>query len=108
MTRSRSTANGRSVTSTFRSDVGDANESPLVSRRLQLLREWSHGNLKTRKQYKEEGGTEVFAGGARTRGGDGPGASGRARFAMESDRVDRGEVRLLGRNAAQLGAAGRA
>ena len=30
------------------------------------------------------------------------------RFVMESDRVDRGEVRLLGRNVAQLGAAGRA
>ena len=47
--------------------------------------------------------TEVFAGGARARRPDGAGAWGRARLAVGGDRLDRGQDRVYGADAAELG-----
>src|SRR4051795_10475074 len=73
-------------------------EPPRVSRRLQLLRGWSH----------DEASSPVFPRGPRPRGSDGPGPPRRARLAMGGDPLDCREDRLLGRDTASLGAAGRA
>src|SRR3954468_6095164 len=73
-------------------------ELPRVSRRLQLLRGWSH----------DEASSPVFPRGPCPRGSDGPGPPRRARLAVGSDPLDCREDRLLGRDAASLGAAGRA
>src|SRR4051794_22016396 len=85
---------------TPREDVDDKGdiELPRVSRRLQLLRGWSH----------DEASSPVFPRGPCPRGSDGPGPPRRARLAVGSDPLDCREDRLLGRDAASLGAAGRA
>src|SRR4051794_34561130 len=75
-----------------------ANEPPRVFRRLQLLRGWSH----------DEASSPVFPRGPCPRGSDGPGPPRRARLAMGGDPLDCREDRLLGRDTASLGAAGRA
>ena len=67
-------------------------------RRPQLLRGWSH----------DEASSPVFSRGPYPRGSDGAGPPRRARLAMGGDPLDCREDRLLGRDAASLGAAGRA
>src|SRR3954468_24329214 len=73
-------------------------EPPRVFRRLQLLRGWSH----------DEASSPVFPRGPRPRGSDGPGPPRRASLAIGGDPLDCREDRLLGRDTASLGAAGRA
>ena len=75
----------------------EESEPRRVSRRLQILREWSHG---------EEDIDEICAGGPGASGTDGAGAPGRPWVAMGGDRLDRGEDRLHGGDAARLGSAG--
>ena len=69
------------------------------SRRLQSLRGWSD---------EERKGSTVFTGSPRTGGADGVRACERSCLAVGGDRLDRGEDRLHGGDAAQVGAAGRA
>jgi hypothetical protein len=67
------------------------------SRRLHSLRGWRHDKTQ-----------QVFPGGPGPGGADGPGAAGEARLAVGGDHLDRGEVRVLGGDAEELAAAGRA
>jgi hypothetical protein len=76
---------------------GSSTESPRLSRRLPLLRGWSHDQA-----------NEVFPRGARACGSDGAGTSARTRIAMVGDRIDRRQDRLYGADAVQLGSPGRA
>src|SRR6476619_910921 len=85
-------------TTLHHSFINDDTEPPRVSRRLQLLRGWSH----------DEASSPVFPRGPCPRGSDGPGPPRRARLAMGGDPLDCREDRLLGRDTASLGAAGRA
>jgi putative transposase len=64
-------------------------EPPRISRRLQLLRGWSHEQV-----------SEVLTGSAGARGSDGAGAPARTRITMGSDQVDCRQDRLYGRDAA--------
>ncbi|WP_420466677.1 efflux RND transporter permease subunit [Panacagrimonas sp.] len=72
-------------------------EPPRESRRLPHLREWSHDQS-----------IEVFPGSAGARGPDGGGARGAAHLAVGGDRIDCRQDWLYGRDAAALGAPGRA
>src|SRR5437870_3854364 len=65
-----------------------------LCRRVHALRGWSHGTTE-----------RVLTGGAGAGGAAGVGAAGRARLAMGGDRIDRGEDRVYGRDAAEVGAA---
>src|SRR5215470_6620318 len=72
------------------------NEPRRVSRRLQSLRGWGHGETGT-----------VFSGGAGAGGADGDGARGGPSVAVGGDHLDRGEAGVRGGDAPELGAAGR-
>ena len=76
---------------------GPRTEPHRVSRRLQLLRGWSH----------DKASSPVFPRGPCPRGSDGLGPPRRARLAMVGDPLDCREDRLLWRDTAPLGAAGR-
>src|SRR5437762_2402997 len=73
---------------------GSGAEPPRLGRRLHDLRGWSHGTTE-----------RILTGGAGAGGAAGVGAAGRARLAMGGDRIDRGEDRVYGRDAAEVGAA---
>src|SRR5207245_11773028 len=72
-------------------------EPPRVYRRLHSLRGWGHGETEP-----------VFPGGARASGADGVRAHPGTRVAVGGDHLDRREDRVCGRDAAELGATGRA
>src|SRR5690606_23591828 len=73
------------------------NEPPRLSRRLQLLRGWSH-----------EDDDEVLPGSPRASGSTGIGTSRQPRVGMGSDLLDFCQDRLYRRNTAPLGTPGRA
>src|SRR5947207_11437550 len=72
-------------------------EPPRVYRRLHSLRGWGHGETEP-----------VFSGGAGASGADGVRAYPGPRIAVGGDHLDRREDRVCGRDAAELGATGRA
>src|SRR5947199_8354893 len=79
------------------SNAKKQNEPRRVSRRLHTLRGWGHGETEP-----------VFPGGAGASGADGVRASPGTRVAVGGDHLDRREDRMCGRDATELGAAGRA
>src|SRR5882672_12328251 len=72
-------------------------EPSRVYRRLHSLRGWGHGETEP-----------VFPGGAGASGADGVRAHPGPRVAVDGDHLDRREDRVCGRDAAELGATGRA
>src|SRR6266516_3543344 len=85
---------GDEDTTTPKGTIESRPEPPRLCRRLHDLRGWSHGMTE-----------RVLNGGAGAGGAAGVGAAGRARLAMGGDRIDRGEDREYGRDAAEVGAA---